>query len=91
MTTHGVKCPDCGSTNITSCHGGSRLNPSPWEKENIRYICTDCTCEFGTPKSDAYPHCPECHNPLTIRGRKGGIKRICTNPDCSVIKVKGEQ
>ena len=42
-----LPCPKCASLNITSCIGGSRLRPSKWEREHIKYICMDCFYEFG--------------------------------------------
>lgn len=48
-----LKCPDCESTNITSCPGGTCLKPNEWARRNIKYICMDCLCEFGDPDSEA--------------------------------------
>ncbi len=42
-----IKCPQCGSSKIALCPGGTCLFPSEWAMSHIGYICEDCLCEFG--------------------------------------------
>lgn len=46
---NGIKCPFCGNENIVLAIGGTKLKPTDWDKENLKYICTNenCLLEFG--------------------------------------------
>ena len=46
VTDNKVKCPECKSTKISSCPGGTCLYPSKEQLAKIKYICEDCLCEF---------------------------------------------
>ena len=49
ITLDGVKCPFCGNERIMMCQGGTKSKPDDWDKENLKYICTNenCLLEFG--------------------------------------------
>jgi hypothetical protein len=71
ITLSGVKCPFCGNEDIVLAMGGTNLRPTEWEKENIKYICTnsDCLLEFGDN------NITELDNPNNAEFKKGMIKK----------------
>ena len=42
METRKVVCPNCGGEKVTSCEGGTNIQPL----KGIRWICVDCCYEW---------------------------------------------
>jgi len=72
------QCPSCRGANITSCPGGTCYKPSEWARQNTKYICKDCLCEFGEfgdPDAEVF----------VLAGKKGGGLDLPASCDARLV------